>query len=278
MVDAWEAGNLLKRIAIGAVALVIVIYGGALAYLYFNQRAFFFFPQGETFEIADVGLDAELVTVPTANGETVTGWYGAPSQGMPVILYLRGNSGSFSREHERFAAFQAEGYGFFSFDYRGFPLSPGAITQDNILADALAAYDWVAAKGDPVLIWGRSLGASPAVWVASQREAEALLLETPFYSAVAVAAERYPYVPVGLLMLDQFPTNQWIADVAEPVFIAHGTADTTISVANAERLHAEVPNPYDLWIEEGAGHSDLWMRGIWDRARAFFEDATRASS
>lgn len=264
---------MLKRIAIGVFALVLVIYGGLLAYLYVNQRAFFFFPAGEIFEIADVGLEAELVTISTSNGETVTGWYGAPAPGMPVILYLKGNSQSFSSEYERFAAFQADGYGLLSFDYRGFPLSPGEITQDNILADALAAFDWAASKGDPVLVWGRSLGASPAVWVASQRDVPALLLETPFYSAANVASERYPYVPVGLLMLDQFPSNQWIRDVGAPVFIAHGTADTTISVGNGERLYGEAPTPYALWIEDGADHGDMWARGIWERAKAFFEEA-----
>ena len=269
---------MVKRVGIGVAVLVAAVYLGVLGYLYVNQRAFFFFPAGDVFEIADVGINAELVTIPTSNGETVTGWYGAPAQGMPVILYLKGNSGSFSSEYERLAAFEADGYGFLSVDYRGFPLSPGEITQDNILADALAAHDWVAEKGDPVLVWGRSLGASPAVWVASQREVPALLLETPFYSAVHVAAQRYPYVPVGLLMLDPFPSNTWMADVRAPVLIAHGTADTTISVDNARLLYAEALEPYALWIEEGAGHSDMWARGIWGRAKAFFEAVAERDS
>ncbi|WP_196260553.1 alpha/beta hydrolase [Pelagibacterium limicola] len=266
--------RIVRRISAGAVIVLVAVYVGVLAYLYVNQRAFFFAPTGDVFEIAEVGLEGEVVTIPTSNGETITGWYGRPAPGMPVILYLKGNSQSFSSEYRRFAAFQADGYGFLSFDYRGFPLSPGTITQDNILADALAAYDWVADKGDPIMVWGRSLGASPAVWVASQRETPALLLETPFYSAVSVAAERYPYVPVGLLMLDQFPSNQWIGEVGAPVLVAHGTADSTISVSNAYRLYEEIPVTYDLWIEEGAGHGDMWARGIWERAKAFFADVS----
>lgn len=262
---------MFKRILFGLVALVIVAYGGLLAYLYVNQRAFFFNPTGQVWDIAETALDAEVVTIPTSNGQTITGWYGAPGQGMASILYLKGNSGSFSSEYARLEAFQAAGYGFLSIDYRGFPLSPGEITQANILADALAAYDWLADQGGPVLVWGRSLGASPATYVASQREPSALLLETPFYSAVAVAAERYPYVPVGLLMLDQFKSHDWIGSVAAPVLVAHGTADVTVSVGNGRRLYAEVPNPYDLWIVEGAGHSDLWASGIWGQAQAFFE-------
>ncbi len=144
---------------------------------------------------------------------------------------------------------------------------------DEIAAtDALAAFDWLAEREQHIAIWGRSLGASPAVWVASQRQADALLLETPFYSAVNVAAERYPFIPVAWLMLDQFRSNDWIGAVEEPVFVAHGTADQTVSVGNGERLFEEVPNPYDLWIEEGADHSDLWARGIWERAQAFFSE------
>src|SRR5690606_21079947 len=107
----------------------------------------------------------------------------------------------------------------------------------------------------------------------SRREAEALLLETPFVSAVAVAADRYGFLPVGLLMHDQFPVDQWIVEVEEPVFVAHGTADTTIGYTHGERVHALAPNPAGLWIEPDAGHGDLWERGIWERAREFFEDA-----
>ena len=262
---------MLKKIVIGLLAFVIVVYGGLIAYLYLNQREFFFFPAGEIFDPAVIGLEAEIVTIPTTNDQVITGWYAPPSDpDLPAILYLKGNSGSFSAEHERFAAFTEAGYGFLSVDYRGFPLSPGEITEDHILADAIAAFDWLAEREPRIAIWGRSLGASPAVWVASQREADAVLLETPFYSAVAVAAERYPFVPVAWLMLDQFRTNDWIGAVTEPVLIAHGTDDQIVSVSNGERLYEDVPNPYDLWIEPGADHGDLWARGIWQRAQEFF--------
>jgi fermentation-respiration switch protein FrsA (DUF1100 family) len=203
----------------------------------------------------------------------VNGWYEAPAAGKPVILYYKGNADSFSSEHVRFEAFAADGYGFLAFDYRGFPASPGTITEQHILDDALAAYDWLKPKGFPIVIWGRSLGSGPATYVASKRGPEALLLETPFLSAVQVAFDRYPYMPVFWLMLDQFPVNQWIRAVKAPVYIAHGTADRTIPVHNARDLYALVPNKYGLWIVPGADHGDLWKDGIWARAQIFFTDA-----
>ncbi|MGC4048777.1 MAG: hypothetical protein QM757_04560 [Paludibaculum sp.] len=106
--------------------------------------------------------------------------------------------------------------------------------------------------------------------MAEEREADALLLETPFVSAVSVAAERYPYLPVGLLMSDQYPVDQWIKGVTEPVHVAHGTADTTIPFHHGQDVLALAPNPDGIFIVEGAEHDGLWAKGLWDDAQAFY--------
>lgn len=265
--------KVLRRILIALLVLGVVAYAGVVGYMFVNQRALQYSATGEVLPLAATNLiGAEEIQIASGDG-SVTAWYQAPRPGMPLIVYYKGNSGSFTQEHIRFTQFVADGYGFIAFDYRGFPASPGEISQDNILSDAIAVYDWAAAKGAPLLIWGRSLGSGPATYVASQRDASALLLETPFLSAVTVAGERYPYLPVALVMQDQFRNNEWIAGVTEPVLVAHGTADTTIDVTNGERLHALAPNPDELWIVPGAGHSDLWAAGIWSHAKPFFERA-----
>lgn len=265
--------KLLRRIAIALLILVVVLYAAAVGYMYVNQRALQYDAKGEVTPLADTTLTgAEDIAVPSGDG-VVHGWYQAPRAGMPIIVYYKGNSGSFTKEHERYEQFVADGYGFVAFDYRGFPASPGSISQAGILEDATTMFDWAAAKGFPLVIWGRSLGSGPSTYVASVRDAEALLLETPFLSAVTVAWERYPFLPVGLVMQDQYPVNEWISGVTEPVLVAHGTADVTIGVSNGERLYALAQNKDELWIEPGAGHSDLWDRGIWGHAVPFFERA-----
>ncbi len=265
--------KLLRRTLVTLLVLVAIAYACVVGYMFVNQRALQYSATGSITTLADAGLtNAEQLELPSGDG-FITAWYQAPRPGMPTILYYKGNSGSFTYEHERYAQFVADGYGFFAFDYRGFPTSPGQISEANILTDALTAFDWVAARNDTILLWGRSLGSGPATYVASQRDAKALLLETPFLSAVGVAAERYPFLPVGLVMQDQFRSDEWIKNVTEPVLVAHGTADTTIDVSNGERLYALAPDPYELWIVPGAGHSDLWAAGIWSHAKPFFEKA-----
>ena len=264
----------LRRIALVVISLVVLGYAGAAAYMYVNQRSFQYAPEGRLLALDETALTtAELVEIPTGDGEKVVGWYAPPQVGKPLIVYYKGNADSFSDEHKRYEQFAADGYGFLAFDYRGFPASPGVLSETNVLADALAAFDFAAAKGAPLVIWGRSLGSGPATWVASQREAGALLLETPFDSAVSVARDRYGFLPVEWIMLDQYHVDQWIADVAESVFVAHGTADRTIGYSHGVRVHELAPNKVEMWTLEGAGHSDLWDAGLWARAKAFFEGA-----
>ncbi|HEV7274788.1 MAG TPA: alpha/beta hydrolase [Devosiaceae bacterium] len=265
----------VKRMAVVLVAAIAAAYLVVLVGLYLFQRDFQYDRSGRMLDLSETALtDAQLVSIPSADGSAVAGWYAPAPEGGATILYFRGNAQSFSQEHERYEQFVADGYGFLAFDYRGFPGSPGEVTEENVLADAMAAFDWLAAREETILLWGRSLGSGPATYVASQRDAAALLLETPFVSAVAVAADRYGYLPVGLLMHDQFPVDEWIVAVEEPVFVAHGTADTTIGYTHGERVHALAPNPAGLWIEPDAGHGDLWNRGIWQRAQEFFTGAT----
>jgi fermentation-respiration switch protein FrsA (DUF1100 family) len=270
--------KIVRRFLIGLLVGLVVLYLAGMAVLYFFQRSFQYAPSTAVLALADTPLsNAELVSIPTSENATITGWFAPPAPGKPVILYNKGNAENFTAEHVRFERFAADGFGFLAFDYRGFPASPGEITQEHVLADALAAFDWLAPKGFPIVIWGRSLGSGPATFVASERDADALLLETPFDSAVAVARDRYGFFPVGLLMKDQFPVDQWIVAVTEPVFVAHGTADKTIAVYHGERVYELAPNKAGIWIEEGAGHSNLWDRGIWERARMFFDKVEAAA-
>jgi fermentation-respiration switch protein FrsA (DUF1100 family) len=258
-------------VALGLVAGLTIAYLAVLGYIAFNQRGLQYVQEGEVTALVDTTLQrTEAIVIPVGTGtEVVNGWFAAPEPGQPLIVYYRGNTGSFSAEHERFETFEAAGYGLLSLDYRGFPMSPGSLSEANVLEDALAAFDFAREQADTLVIWGRSLGSGPATYVASQREADLLILETPFLSAISIAAERYPYLPVNILMQDQYRNDQWIVEVEEPVLVAHGTADTTVPFTSGQRLWDLVPNRVDFLIYDDGTHGDLWDRGLWDDVRPF---------
>jgi pimeloyl-ACP methyl ester carboxylesterase len=272
--------KLLRRILIALSAFAALGYAGACVYFFVVQRSVQYVHLDDpVIPLADTKLvGAENVAIPTTDSAVVNGWYKAPEPGEPLIFFCKGDWGSFSGEHERYEAWTAAGYGFLAFDYRGFPATPGTITQQHILDDALSAYDWAKAKGLPIVAWGRSLGSGPCTYVAGLRQPDALLLETPFLSAVDVALDRYPYLPAPLIVLDQFPVKDWIGRVQSPVFVAHGTHDTSIDVHHGKAVYALAPNQHGLWLAEGADHGDLWARGIWPKADAFFTEVEQAKA
>ncbi len=263
-----------RRIIIWGTAFIISLYLGSILFLVKNQRVLQYTPGTKYVSLQSIDLPgARLVNMPVDDLINVRGWFVPPRAGMPIIIFFKGNAGSFSEDYPRYQEMSAKGYGVLAFDYRGFPMSPGEITEEGILEDALAAFDWVSQNGAPIVLWGRSLGSAPALYVASLRDAEAVLLESPFTAAVDVAAERYPIFPVNRLLKDQFLSREWIGDVQEPIFVAHGTDDKTISVQHGRDLYALAPNGRELWIVEGGDHGSLWEDGIWEKAQEFFTEA-----
>ena len=113
--------KILRRIVLVLVLVVVVGYLAALGVLYFKQRDFQYDNVGPMTALASLQLpNAEAVAIPTADNAAVNGWFDPPTAGKPVILFYKGNSGSFTEEHERYEAWVKDGYGFLAFDYRGF--------------------------------------------------------------------------------------------------------------------------------------------------------------
>ena len=265
---------MIKKILWGLVFLVS-LYVGVLMFINGNQRNMQYKPgdgSSGIIALSEVNLpDAKIVTILTTQYLSVRGWYQAPIGDKPLILYFKGNEGSFTEEYARFEDMVKDGYGFLAFDYRGFPMSPGRISQDNILHDALAVFDWAESKGHKIILFGRSLGTGPATYVAANRVAYGLILETPFTSASDVAAERYPLLPVSKLIIDSYKVSDWIVDVDEPLLVAHGSDDKVIPLAHGEKVFALANNPQKLWTVEGGTHGSLWNDGLWDQITQFVE-------
>jgi fermentation-respiration switch protein FrsA (DUF1100 family) len=252
------------RTFIGMMAMVPVVYAFPVSYLYVFQRGFVFKPGGELAAPADKGLaGVEVRSFEMTDSVRLTGWYAPAEAGNPSVLYFHGNAGNMSGRSERFGIILASGFGLLVASYRGYPGSGGSPGEGKMIADGLALFDWLAGQNDEIIVHGESLGTGVAVAVAASREARALVLEAPYTATVDIAARQYPWVPVGLLMKDQFLSRERISLVDEPLLIVHGTGDRVIPVGHGRRLHALAGEPKRLAIIDDAGHDNLWPRGLW---------------
>jgi fermentation-respiration switch protein FrsA (DUF1100 family) len=260
------------RLIIAIAAPLAIAYVAACAYLFVFQRDFVFKPGGTFSAPAAEGLaGVEVVTLTVRDGTRLAGWYRAAEPGRPTVLYFHGNAGNVSGRAERFRQIFGSGFGLLAMSYRGFPGSGGRPSEAGFFSDALEAFDWLAARTPEIVVHGESLGTGVATYVASEREARALVLEAPFTAALDIAAETYPWVPAALLMRDPFLSREAIRKVDEPVLILHGTADTVVPVELGKRLFEAAGEPKRLVIVEGAQHNDLWERGLWPAVLDFLQ-------
>jgi fermentation-respiration switch protein FrsA (DUF1100 family) len=256
--------RLPQRRFLGVLGLCGAAYLMPVSYLYVFQRNFVFKPVGELTAPADKGLAGVAVRrFAMADGVRLTGWYAPAEAGKPSVLYFHGNAGNLSGRAERFRTVLASSFGLWAASYRGYPGSDGSAEERKLIADGLALYDWLAERTGKIVVHGESLGTGIATAVAARRDARALVLEAPYTAAVDIAADHYPWMPVGLLMTDQIRSRDHIRNVSAPVLIVHGTEDRVIPVAHGKRLFALANEPKRLAIVDGARHNDLWSRGLW---------------
>jgi fermentation-respiration switch protein FrsA (DUF1100 family) len=247
------------------VFILIAGYAALCAFMYFAQRGLMYFPDRLRTAPADAGLpEAKEEKLVTADGETIIVWHIPPrDETKPVVVYFHGNGGALNLRARRFAALAAEGIGVIGVSYRGYGGSTGMPSEDGLIADGVAAYEFASKRYSParVALWGESLGSGVAIAVAAEAPVAKLVLETPFTSAADVGASVYFFLPVRLLMKDQFRSDLRIRNVKAPVLILHGERDSVVPIAFGERLFAMIAGEKKFARFPGGEHYDLDRHG-----------------
>jgi hypothetical protein len=251
----------------------LAIYCGLVVLAYAAQRMLQYFPERHRTAPADADLpEAQELVLETADGERVIVWH-VPARGeKPAILYFHGNGGALRWRSDRFRALTADGTGLLALSYRGYGGSSGSPTEAGLMADAAATYAFAASRypAARIVLWGESLGSGVAVQLAAEKPVARLILEAPFTSAADVGAAAYWFLPVRLLMKDQFRSDRHIGRVTAPVLVLHGEHDQVVPIALGERLYRLITAPKRFVKIAGAGHNDLGERAV-EAAKAFIE-------
>jgi fermentation-respiration switch protein FrsA (DUF1100 family) len=202
----------------------------------------------------------ERLSLKTADGETLVAWHRAPREGQPLFIYLHGNAANLSARNTRLMGMASQGWGFLAVSWRGYGGSTGSPTEEGLIADADAAYTKALELGvapQRIFLLGESLGTGVAIALAGKREVAGLALEAPYSSTADVARSIYWYVPVGLLMRDQFLSDARVKSVRAPILIMHGEDDRVVPIRFGEKLFAAANEPKEFLRVPGGGHQPL---------------------
>lgn len=177
-----------------------------------------------------------------------------------VVLYFHGNRTNINRYADASALFTEKGYEVWMIDYPGYGKSTGPHTEQMFYEWALQLYKLARARFEPaqITLYGRSLGTGIAAQLASIRDCNRLILETPYYTLPSIIGNYAPIYPVERMIHFKIPTWKYLQDVTAPVLILHGTNDWTIPLRNAEKLKPFLKKNDQFKIIEGGHHNDLW--------------------
>jgi len=241
----------------------LLIYGGLVLFLYFIQERMIYFPtRNWDGTPADVGLDYETVWLTTRDAVKISGWFVVAPQAKGTVLFFHGNGGNMSHRLNLLQNLHGMGVNTLIIDYRGYGQSEGTVSEQGTYEDAEAAWQYLITEKqvapDKIVIWGNSLGGGVASWLAQQHPPAGLILSSTFTSAVDVAAEVYPFLPVSLMARVRYETAQRLPHIQSPMLIIHSPSDDVIPYQHGLNLFEIAPEPKQF-LQISGPHNASWL-------------------
>jgi fermentation-respiration switch protein FrsA (DUF1100 family) len=275
--------TLLRIIGI-LVLLVLVItlalYGSSL---YFLNEMFVNRVERLVTTPQELGLPGESIALTSEDGIPLKAWWVPVETPRGIVIVLHGMDGQDASTMLGHAEFLHEaGYAVLALDMRAHGRSGGeridlAFEEPK---DVAAALDWVADQPNledvPVALLGVSMGGATALRTAAIRpDVDAVISVSAFASVNMMIHDAFvmmmdaPDVVIAIFtpftrLAFRTMYGVWSAqaspraDISQipprPVLIAHGDADSQVSVENAYTLAEAAEHQVELWIVEGADH------------------------
>lgn len=245
-----------------AALVILALVAGALLLVWWGQERILFQPP----RFEESPSESGRVSYEALDGQRLVGFVvGDPRISRGVLLSFHGNADlaiwqlDWARQVERrtqYAVFLAE--------YRGYMSLSGSPTYLSTKLDARAAYDHlrIAFRIDRtrMVYYGHSLGSAVATELAEIHPPAALVLESPFSSARAMARLIVsPPVVLAWRAISRihFDTRRAVSELDVPVSVAHGQRDRIVPFRMGLEVYEAAKRKGELLVVEAAGHNDL---------------------
>ena len=159
-------------------------------------------------------------------------------------------------------------------EYPGYSGEKTRPSQKAFLENGEAALEYFISKQKlPIYLFGESLGTGIATYLATKFEVKGMILQAPYPSLGEVGEKAYPFLPVNLLIRNNFPAKDWAPKVNTKVLFLHGEDDSIIPLTLGKKQAENFRSGYDFQVFKGKGHNDLTFYNdeLWDKVRSFIQ-------
>ena len=253
---------------LAGLALIYVSFGVVL-YLFQGSMVFLANLPGRALDASptDIGLDFEDISIDTADGERLHGWYVPAAEARGVLLFFHGNAGNISHRLESILIFNRLGLDVLIVDYRGYGQSSGKPSERGTYRDAQAAWDFLTRQReiapDHIVVFGRSLGGAVGAWLVSRlsdhQQPAGVIIESSFSSGPDMARRLYPVYPARLLARLKYPVVDYAAEIRCPALVVHSRDDEIIPFAMGRAIHAAIRTPKEFIELRGDHNTGFWI-------------------
>ena len=228
---------------------------------------------------ADVGLSAQSVRLPTAEGKTLFAWF-VPVPGQlaaPAVVVMHGWGANASLMLPALAPLHAAGFAVLLLDARCHGQSDDAAftSLPRFAEDSEAGLDWLrqqpSVDSQRLAVMGHSVGAGAALLCATRRpDVRAVISLSAFahpreIMRTFLAEAHIPYLVLGWYVMRhvqavigaRFDAIAPLASMARlrcPVLLVHGSDDALVPFADAQRLLAAGPEGQVQCLRVSGGH------------------------
>ncbi len=241
----------LKYTLLGAAALML-----SSSFLY---RELFFHPNktiksfSEYLKKAIDSGKVQKVKFNVTRHSQLNGIYKKAKDGLPTIVYCNPRSNNLTTcQHIMEGVMKNDklkDYGVLMVDYRGTGLNLGRVNEAKATQDIEAAIKFLNEKNNVntnnIILWGRSLGSSIAINVASKIQGfKKVIIESSFDKPIDIAKKKMAKWGIKLKKLPFFKkalnTGKKVKDIKAPTMIFHSTKDDVVPIGTIKKLEEKI--------------------------------------
>ena len=242
--------NILSIIVLGYFALLISTY--------IFQRNLLYHPKINNYYGHQLSVAVEKTIIKTQDNVEILSWYHNKNLNSDkTLLFLHGNAGSLENRIEKLNHFGNMKLNFLIVAWRGFNGNKGKPTEKGLYEDARSAIKWLNSKGiteKSIIIYGESLGTGVAIEISQNKNFAGVILEAPFTSMTDVGKDKYPFLPVSLLLKDKYESDKKIKNVKSPILVMHGKVDNIVPLYMGKKIYKLANEPKHFFVQEYGDH------------------------
>jgi len=237
---------------------IVSIYFFILVFTYIFQRSLLYHPKENNYFGDELTVSVERVKIKTRDSIELLSWHHNKNlSNYKTILFLHGNAGSLENRIHKINHFKDMNVNFLLIAWRGFNGNKGKPTEKGLYEDARSALVWLKSKGvkeNNIIIYGESLGTGVATEIAQNKNFAGIILESPFTSMIDAGKNKYPYLPVKLLLKDKYESKKKIKNIISPILVMHGKVDNIVPFYMGKKMYELANEPKYSYFSEYDNH------------------------